>query len=483
MKNLIAKLKNKIKKRVAEISFEDFLENTKKLSYEVKDKFKTKIKKRFDKISFEDFFENTKKLSLEVKDNLKQKYNQFGINDYFSSAQKYFNKAQDKIEKSFNKLSFDESLLKQSGFWLKSVTWTLIGTSSFAVIWLGFAKTDEVVIALGKLEPKGDVKDIQIPIGGVIEEILVESGDNVEKDQVLVQLDKEASLEKFKSFQNALEEKELQLEKNNSILSLKREQKEQELALIKEKIRSTTEKRDMNLVLLNKLEELYDNGGISRFKYFEYKINHDAIVSELSRLKIEKEISSGVINQDLKKLESQQALIRAEIASLKSELIAAKVTLKYQSLKSPVSGIVFDLKPTTEGYVAQSSEPIMKIVPFDDLEADIEIPSNKIGFVKLGMPVEINIDSFPSSDFGVLEGKIKQIGSDALAPSQLEQRTEYKYPATIELEEQTFRLQDGSSLPLQVGMSLSANIKLRKVSYLQLLFSNLETKTESLKRF
>ncbi len=483
MKNLIAKLKNKIRKRFDEISFEDFLENTKKYSYEVKDKFKTKIKKRFDLISFENFLEKSKKYSYKIKDKLRQKYNQFGINTYVYSAQKYFNKAQDKIEKSFNKLSFDESLLKQSSFWLKSVTWTLIGTSSFAVIWLGFAKTDEVVIALGKLEPKGDVKDIQIPIGGVIEEILVESGDSVKKNQVLVQLDKEASLEKFKSFQNSLEEKELQLEKNNSILSLKREQKEQELALIKEKIRSTAEKRDMNLVLLKKLEELYDNGGISKFKYVEYKINHDAIVSELSRLKIEKEISSGVINQELKKLESQQALIRSEIASLKSELIAAKVTLKYQSLKSPVSGIVFDLKPTTEGYVAQSSEPIMKIVPFDDLEADIEIPSNKIGFVKLGMPVEINIDSFPSSDFGVLEGKIKKIGSDALAPSQLEQRTEYKYPATIELEEQTFRLQDGSSLPLQVGMSLSANIKLRKVSYLQLLFTNLETKTEALKRF
>ena len=90
------------------------------------------------------------------------------------------------------------------------------------------------------------------------------------------------------------------------------------------------------------------------------------------------------------------------------------MTLKYQSLKSPVAGIVFDLKPTTEGYVAQSSEPIMKIVPYDDLEADIEIPSNKIGFVKVGMPVEISIDSYPASDFGSLKGKIESIGSDVL---------------------------------------------------------------------
>ena len=445
-------------------------------------KLKNKIKARLNVISSGDFLKNSKDFSHKIKDKIKSNLTHVDIDKYAYKFQEYFNKAQDKIEKSFQKISFDESLLRQSSFWLKSVTWTLIGTSSFTLIWLGFARTDEVVVALGKLEPKGDVKDIQIPIGGVIEEILVESGDNVDKNQILIQLDNEASLEKYKSFQNSLKEKELQLEKNNSILSLKKDQKKQELLLNQEKIRSTIEKRDMNLVLLNKLEELYKNGGISRFKYVEYKINHDEIVSKLSSLKIEKEISAGLINQDLKKLESQQALIRAEIASLKSDLIAAKVTLKYQSLKSPVSGIVFDLKPTTEGYVAQSSEPIMKIVPFDDLEADIEIPSNKIGFVKVGMPVEINIDSFPSSDFGVLEGNIKKIGSDALPPSQLEQRNEYKYPATIELDEQIFKLQNGSSLPLQVGMSLSANIKLRKVSYLQLLFSTFDKKTDALKR-
>ena len=74
MKNLIAKLKNKIRKRFDEISFEDFLENTKKYSYEVKDKFKTKIKKRFDLISFENFLEKSKKYSYKIKDKLKLKF-------------------------------------------------------------------------------------------------------------------------------------------------------------------------------------------------------------------------------------------------------------------------------------------------------------------------------------------------------------------------------------------------------------------------
>ena len=48
------------------------------------------------------------------------------------------------------------------------------------------------------------------------------------------------------------------------------------------------------------------------------------------------------------------------------------------------------------------TETIVKIVPMGDLIAYLEIPSSEIGFRKR-MEVEINIDSYPSTDFGVLE--------------------------------------------------------------------------------
>ena len=68
----------------------------------------------------------------------------------------------------------------------------IIGYFYFCDSVVVFAKTDEVVFAIGKLEPKGDVKDIQIPIGGVIEEIFVEAG-FVDQNQKLIQLDRESS--------------------------------------------------------------------------------------------------------------------------------------------------------------------------------------------------------------------------------------------------------------------------------------------------
>jgi HlyD family secretion protein len=69
-----------------------------------------------------------------------------------------------------------------------------------------------------------------------------------------------------------------------------------------------------------------------------------------------------------------------------------------------------------------------------------------------------------------------------LAPDQQEQRQEYSFPVTIQLSKQILQLKSGSKLPLQVGMSLTANIKLRKVSYLQLLLGEFQDKAESLQR-
>ena len=169
----------------------------------------------------------------------------------------------------------------------------------------------------------------------------------------------------------------------------------------------------------------------------------------------------------------------SELADLKGNFAQNKVTLKNMSIRSPVNGVVFDLKPTTSGYAAQMTDTILKIVPLGELEARVEIPSKDIGFVSEGMDVDISIDSFPASDFGVIKGKVSRIGSDAL---QTEQNSSFAtFPASVKLDNQKLLLKDKTSLDLKVGMSLNANVKLRKVSYLQLLLTTFKNKTDSLK--
>ncbi len=377
-------------------------------------------------------------------------------------------KAQNQLEQKVTTVSHDESVLQQSHFWMRAVTWTLIVTSAFAVGWLAIARTEEIVVAQGKLEPMGRVKDIQIPVGGVAENILVKGGDRVSKGQILIQLDTETSTEQVDSLK-------AQFTKKQNQLRLKLQEQQRTLALSQKTVNNTRENLVLDQQILSRYEILIAQGAFSELQYLQQRNKVRELQGQITKEQLDSARKQSILNQEIEKL-------NAELAQLKAQLTEAEVTLRYKSLRSPVDGVVFDLKPTTPGFVAQSSEPVMKIVPFRNLEADVEIPSNKIGFVREGMQVDISIDSFPATDFGVLEGKVISIGSDALPPDQQKQRQEYRFPATIQLNSQQLRLKNGTKLDLQVGMSLTANIKLRSVSYLQLLLGEFQSKTDSLRQ-
>ncbi len=360
-----------------------------------------KIKKNKDLLkSLEGITSSIKLKSSKISETLNNQIKK-NVNQVKLKPIEFIQSLQDQIDKG---LSNDTNLvfLKQSKFWASSITWVLMGSTAFSIGWLSIAKTDEVAIATGKLEPKGGVFDVQMPLEGIARKILIKEGDIVKKGQILINLDTEIT-----------EARNLALQKS----------------LI------------FNETITKRLENLVKEGAVSELQYM----------------------------QQLDKVEQ-----------LKSEIKTNLVTLKYQEITSPIDGVVFDLQPKGPGYVARSSQPVMQIVPLKNLIAKIEIDNRTIGFVSEGKNADISIDSFPASDFGVIKGKVKSIGSDALAPIP-SQGKGFRFPAKIELETQYLKLKSGKKLPLQAGMSLSANIKLRRVTYLQLLLNKFSDKTNSLK--
>ena len=374
--------------------------------------------------------------------------------------------------------TYDESILQQGRFWMRTVTWTLIGTTVFGVGWLALARTEEIVVAQGQLEPIGSVQDIQMPVGGVADQILVQEGDRVKAGQVLMKLDTEASEEQRNSLEQTIKLKKEQL-------SLKEEEKRNTMQVNQEEVLMLERNLKLQTEILERFKQLEAAGAFSEVQYLNQQNSVAEIRGRLMQSKADRLRQMALLDQ-------QMAQLKSELADLNGRLVETKVTLRYQQLRSPVDGVVFDLKPTSRGFTAQSTQTVMKVVPTGSLEAKVEVPSNKIGFVQVppGCPekrdacmnADISIDSFPSSDFGVLKGKVTRIGSDALEPDPQEQRQELSFPVTIELDDQQLKLKTGASLPLQVGMSLTANIKLRKVSYLQLLLGEFQDKAESLQR-
>ena len=168
-----------------------------------------------------------------------------------------------KITKTFknsstNTLNFyNQEVLEQSTFWIKSVTWALIGATSFGIGWLAIAKTEEVIVAKGKLEPFGEVKKMQLPPSSVVKEILVRNGDLVQKGEILIELDQKALKEKLAFLIKSYEEIKNQLTEIENLRT--------------EKIKSLTDNLQLNKDILQKLSPLFKEGAISEIQYLIQK--------------------------------------------------------------------------------------------------------------------------------------------------------------------------------------------------------------------
>lgn len=381
------------------------------------------------------------------------------------NPRRWLHNSQDLLEQAVQN-EHEEVVLKQSRVWARAITWSLMGGTALALGWLATAKTEEIIVAPGKLEPVSKVIDVQMPLQGVAKVIRVKEGERVSKGQILIQLDTEASRDRQKATIEALRLKRAELQ-------FKQQELEDTLSLSKTKIQSLGESLDLANKVLGRLDVLAKQGAVAELQYFEQRNKVQQLEGEIKQANGERDRQVSILEQNIRSLKGQ-------IAELASKGTEGNVTLRYQEIVSPVDGVVFDLKATTPGFVAQTSEPILKIVPLDKLQARVEVDSRSIGFVSVGKSADVSIDSFPASDFGVIEGRVIRIGSDALPPDPAQNKG-YRFPVDIALDSQYLKIKSGKELPLQVGMSLTANVKLRKVTYLQLLLGSFQDKADSLR--
>ena len=356
--------------------------------------------------------------------------------------------------------------LEQSNKITNSITLSILGLSGLTLFWLTFAKTDQIVISNGELQPTSRIRSIKLPISGVVEEVYVKEGDLVKKDEKLLKIDDGLNIEIKKNLINkiSLKEEELKLKKSeleNSILILKNEINEINSILLIEKDN------------LEKFSSVYEEGAISKIDYDAQKIKVLNYFNDLNNKEILTEVKKSELSQEIK-------FIQDNLLNYKNQLEEIQENLKYSLIKSPIAGYVYEIKAKDKGFVIDSNQDILKIVPEENLEAVIFINSKDIGFVVAGQDVELSIDSYPSSDFGGVDGIIRFISANS---RKIDNRdSNLFYEAKVKLNNQLLALNSGKNLSLKPGMSLTANIKLRRLSYLQLLFSIFSDKSKSIQQ-
>ena len=452
--------------------------------------------------------------------------------------------------------SGETMLLRQSLVWSRAILWSIIGMAVGLVLWAYLAHMEEVVHAVGKLEPRGSVQDVQSPVSGVISAILVEEGARVVAGQPLVRLDPKVASAELSSLSQLLasmkseESFYAQLFKSGSIegtpptgippamldLAKNRNSLEAENRLLRARIAfdsagvnldpdqtklfeeaekdrkekltqaqlkaelaqrdlaaTTTQLEQVRLLLENsrKILESYrklaGKGSVSGNEFLAREIEtikaesqFKQYESNITRLKVEinraneeaTNINTAYRREAMTRLgenrnriaEIESGLTRMRLANsqkiseIESRLAETTASLEHHQITSPVDGIVFEIVSSKPGTVLITKDIVLKIVPSEELIAKVDISNRDIGFVHTGMPCEIEIASFPAREYGRIVGKMVFVGSDALPPTQ--ERPYYSFPAKISLEKQNLQVRN-HTVPLQSGMAISANIKIR----------------------
>jgi len=260
--------------------------------------------------------------------------------------------------------------------------------------------------------------------------------------------------------------------------------------------------------ILNKLKILAEQGGISQLQYVQQQKQVQETIAEINKsieeqkrlnyeiLQGEQQLNNSIAASDktasdkiadnkkrIAEIDTQ--LIKnileneKQLADTNSKISQAQLNLKYQVVRAPVAGTVFDLQAKNSGFVANTTQKLLDIVPNENFVAEAFITNKDIGFVREGMKVDVRIDSFPYSEFGDIKGELVSVGSDALPPDQTHQT--YRFPVKVHLDKQSL-LVGGKNISLQSGMSITANIKVREERTVMSLFTELFTKqVDSLK--
>ncbi|WP_115125940.1 HlyD family secretion protein [Synechococcus sp. GEYO] len=354
-------------------------------------------------------------------------------------------------------------VLRQTPVWAQSLAGLLVGLGSLALIGGFVFRIDEVVTVQGQLKSIGGTVEVKTPAGGRVAEVLFNDGEAVEAGQLLMKFDtRQAADEKILLTRLIIvEEKEL-VSKLESI-KIQKETTQGRLDVLNQKLNT---KR----IITKELQSLVNQGGFQRISLLEQLDEMYTIRKQITETK-----------QQLNQLDLQAAQYRLDtqksINQMKTQLKKAQLQLQYQNVTSPVAGIVFDPQVRVEG-VLQAGERILSIVPQKGLYAEVFVPNQDIGFVKTGQKAKVRVDAFPFSRYGELNGVVSQIGADALPPDT--NMNFYRFPVKLELN-RSFLENKNVQIPLQAGMTVTSNMKLREKRVIGLISDLLVDQTDSVR--
>ncbi len=357
-------------------------------------------------------------------------------------------------------------LLKPSPRWAFFLNTSVVVCILALIIWADHATLDEVTSGTGQVIPASRVQFVQNLEGGIVKAIKIRDGEVVERGQVLFQIDAtgfgsslEERLEKLAGMRLTLlrlqaelggaepvfpadivkshpqlagRERELynarkaELDAAVSALTQAAQQKTQEIA----EIRSRTTFREKEIVLakdaIKVIEPLVRDRLTSRLELINLQTKLNQLEAELDRAKIELPKAQAALEEARGKIEEKKQNFRAlaltqlnevqvNYSALSQTVRADMDRVERTEVRSPVRGVIKEIKITTVGQVIKPGSDIAEIIPIEDVllvEADIR-PSD-IAFLRPNQEAVVKVTAYDFTVYGSLPGKVERISADTI---------------------------------------------------------------------
>jgi len=143
--------------------------------------------------------------------------------------------------------------------------------------------------------------------------------------------------------------------------------------------------------------------------------------------------------------------------------VAAKIAVNDETLRgargrelrSPVDGVVNDVQVTTVGQYVQPGQKIMEVVPMGDkLLVETRVRPSDIAFIKVSDKALVKVTAYDFSIYGGLDGRVVQVSADSI----YDENEKQAFFTVIVETNKAYLMASGHRLPITPGMMTDTQI-------------------------
>ena len=337
-----------------------------------------------------------------------------------------------------------------------------------ALLWACFTRVDEITRADARVVPDGREQVIASLEGGILRELQVREGMQVEAGQDLAQIDPT----RFESQQNEGQAKRLALKATIARLTAEATgaplKFPPEVAALPDMVEGetasfTARKRSLQEAVGSTQRSV---GLLQRELDVAQSMSDKGLMSNVEVIRLRRQVNDlqlqgqERVNRFRQEASTDLVRVQTEMAQVNEQISGRADVLRRTVLKSPVRGLVKNIRIATIGGVIAPGAPVMEIVPIGHrILIEARIKPSAIGFVRVGQSVEVKLSAYDYTTYGGLKGRIETISPDALGDTERAASSDATYYRALVSAEPGALQSRGKPRPVMPGMTGSVEVR------------------------